>query len=145
MTRPDPHTRPKLVTWAYRCWLIAGGLLVALGVLGIIGGILTDGPTFGPVSIGVLVAVIGIAYILMSSKVYTGDARWRSSLSALTLVVVAMLLFFSVGFSPAFAFPLLAALIGVFGSMLSYRPDSEEWFTGEKPKPSAGKVRPKKR
>ncbi|MBR7513741.1 hypothetical protein KC219_26620, partial [Mycobacterium tuberculosis] len=44
--------------------------------------------------------------------------RWRSSLAALTLVVVIMLVFLSFGY-PALAFTLLAAVIGLF-ALLPY-------------------------
>ncbi|MFW0795233.1 hypothetical protein AAFP30_15575 [Gordonia sp. CPCC 205515] len=128
METPDHATRPKLVVWAYRCWVISGALLIALGVLAIVLGIFTSGPTLGPVGIGVIIAAVGGAYVLMGSKAFTGDARWRSSLAALTLVVVIMLVI--IGFVyPIFAIALLVALVGLVGSLLAFRPDSEAWYT----------------
>jgi uncharacterized membrane protein HdeD (DUF308 family) len=136
VTSPDPAQRPKLVVWAYRCWLVSGSLLVALGALVIVLSALDDSGTVASGVLGAMVAVVGVAFILLGSKAFTGDARWRSSLSALTLVVVAMLLFLSVGLgSPVFALALIAGIIGLFGSLLAYRPPSETWYTGKAPEP----------
>lgn len=136
MTSPDPAQRPKLVVWAYRCWLASGVLMALLGALVVVVSVFDDSGTVASGALGVLVLIVGLAYILLGSKAFTGDVRWRSSLSALTLVVVAMLLFLSVGLrSPLFALTLLAGVIGLFGSLLAYRPESEFWFTGKEPEP----------
>lgn len=119
--------------WAYRCWLIAATLLVVVGVLFVVLGIVLTGPTLNPVSIGVLIIIIGVVYALMGSKAYSGDIRWRSSLAALTLVVVLLLVFVSF-FMFALAVALLAAVVGLSGSLLAYRPDSEAWFEARQPK-----------
>jgi hypothetical protein len=132
--KPDPDTRPNLVTWAYRLWLASGTGIAALGIAGAIAGFLVDGSTLAPVGIGVLLTAVGVAFVLMGSRAFVGDARWRSSLAALTLVVVVMLLLFSLMFmSPWFAIVLLVAIAGLFGSLLAYRPESEQWYTGEPP------------
>lgn len=132
MASPDPALRPKQVSWAYRCWTISGGLLVALGVLYVVIGVVMSGPTLLPVGIGVIVAAVGVAFIMLGSKAFLGDARWRSSLAALTLVVVVMLLFLSFGI-PILAFSLLAAVVGLFGSLLAFRPESETWYAADDP------------
>lgn len=110
MTNPDPAQRPKLVVWAYRCWVTGGGLLVILGIGFVILGALSTMSTLGPVAVGFMVAIVGVAYILMGSKAYVGDERWRSSLAALTLVVVAMLLVISF-LANLLAFALVAGII----------------------------------
>lgn len=132
MTTPDPAQRPSLVSWAYRCWVVSGVLLAALGVLFVITGALASDATLLPVGVGVIIVAVGVAYVLLGTKAYTGDARWRSSLAALTLVVVVILLFLSFGVM-SLAFALLAAIIGLFGSLLAYRPESELWYTGKEP------------
>jgi len=140
--KPDPAARPKYVTWAYRCWLGSGIGLIAFGVLGAIAGFLVDGSTLAPVGVGVLLIAVGVAYVLMGSRAFVGDARWRSSLAALTLVVVVMLMFFSIGVRVTFAFPLVVAIADLFGSLLAYRPESEQWYTGEpqdKQRPAKGR------
>nr|EMP11649.2 hypothetical protein ISGA_1616 [Gordonia sp. NB41Y] len=132
VNRPDPARRPSLVVWAYRCWVTSGALLILLGIGFVLLGVFASGATLAPVGIGVLVAAVGAAIALMGTKAYTGDERWRSSLAALTLVSVAMLLILS--FLAMFlAFALLAAIVGLFGSLLAYRPESDAWFTGKDP------------
>ncbi|SKX54797.1 Uncharacterised protein [Mycobacteroides abscessus subsp. abscessus] len=121
-----------MVTWAYRCWIASGVLLGLLGVVYILAGIFADGPTLLPIGIGIIVIAVGGAYGLLGSKAYVGDARWRSSLAALTLVVVIMLVFLSFG-DPALAFTLLAAVIGLLGSLFAYRPEADAWFNAGSP------------
>ncbi|OPX16696.1 hypothetical protein [Gordonia sp. i37] len=132
MTKPDPAQRPRVVVWAYRCWLLAGALLVILGVVYAVLAVIVPGPTLLPVGIGVLIAAIGAAEAFIGTKAYTGDERWRSSLAALTLVAVIMLLILSF-LESLLAFALLAAVIGLFGSLLAYRPEGDAWFTGKNP------------
>ncbi len=133
MASPESAARPKNLEWAYRLWLISAGLLVVVGVLFVVLGVVMSGPTLSPVSIGVIVVVLGVVYGLMGSKAYSGDARWRSSLAALTLVAVMLLVFVSL-FANALALALLAAVVGLSGSLLAYRPDSEAWFQARQPK-----------
>lgn len=138
VTKPDPADRPSLVVWAYRCWVASGTLLVALGVLYMVIGALTSGERLLGVGVGAIVLAVGVAFILLGTKAYTGDDRWRSSLAALTLVVTIILLVLSFGV-PTLAFALVAAIIGLLGSLLAYRPEPESWYAGaEKPSRSAG-------
>ena len=51
-----------------------------------------------------------------------------------------MLLFLSLGMN-FFAFPLLAGLVGLFGSLLAYRPPAETWYTGKEPEPKTPRSR----
>lgn len=132
MTKPDPAQRPSQVVWAYRCWAASGALLVLAGVAYVVIGVVQTGPTLEPVGIGVLVAAVGGAYFLMGSKAYLGDERWRSSLAALTLVAVVMLLVLSFVYN-VIAFALLFAVVGLFGSLMAFRPESDAWFTGKDP------------
>lgn len=134
MTKPDRSRRPKLVTWAYRCWMAAGVLLVVLGIVGEVGVVLdvSGASILAPMALNVVVIAVGVAILMMGTKAYLGDLRWRSSLAALTLVVVAMLLLLSIGFgAPLLAVQLLAAIVGLFGSLLAYRPVSDAWFDPE--------------
>ncbi|MGV9825887.1 hypothetical protein [Gordonia sp. NPDC003429] len=128
MILPDPAKRPMLVVWAYRCWLISAVLLGLLGVGYILIGIFADGATLVPVGLGAFVLAIGVAVAMMGTKSYTGDVRWRSSLAALTLVATLMLVFISLVWN-VMAFALLAAVVGLVGSLLAYRPESETWYT----------------
>lgn len=132
MSSPDPATRPRVLVWAHRCWLLSGALLVLLGIAFVVLGFVIDGSTIEPVGIGLLTALVGAAYLLMSTRVFAGDLRWRSSLAALTLVAVIMLLIVSFVWNVV-ALALLAAIIGLFGSLLAFRPESDAWFTGVEP------------
>ncbi|MCF8604771.1 hypothetical protein L5I01_15545 [Gordonia sp. HY442] len=127
--KPNPDDRPSLVGWALRLWMISGALLIALGVLTIIDHSVNVGLEFGPLAIGVLIVLIGVAYFLLGAKTYRGELQWRSSLSALTCVIVALLLPLTIGFqSPGLAIVLVVAVIGLAGSVLAYRPASDAWF-----------------
>ncbi|GED99667.1 hypothetical protein nbrc107696_01140 [Gordonia spumicola] len=127
--KPDPKERPALVVWAMRLWMLSGALLIALGVLGIVDQSVNVGLEFGPLALGVLVVVLGVAYLLLGAKTYRGELQWRSSLSALTCVVVAMLLPLTIGFqSSGLAVVLACAVVGLAGSLLAYRPQSDKWF-----------------
>ncbi|MFT4086808.1 MAG: hypothetical protein QM658_06565 [Gordonia sp. (in: high G+C Gram-positive bacteria)] len=140
MELPDPAKRPKLVTWALRLWVASGVLLIAIGVLAEISTAVNVGLRFGELAIGVLVVIVGAAYCLLARRAYTGHVQWRGSLAALTCVVVAMLLIVTIGFASAgFAVLLAAAVIGLFGSLLAYRPEADAWFNGKDDDVAAGK------
>lgn len=127
--RPDPKDRPAQVVWALRLWMLSGALLLALGVLGIIADSINLGLDFGVLAVDFLVTVLGVAYFLLGAKTYRGAVQWRSSLSALTCVVVAMLLPLTIGFqSGGLALVLASAVVGLFGSVLAYRPRADRWF-----------------
>ncbi|MFC3243086.1 hypothetical protein ACFOJ6_12845 [Gordonia humi] len=96
--KPDPSDRPSLVVWALRLWMISGAVLAALGILWIVDHSVNVGLEFGPLAIGVLIIIVGVAYFLLGAKTYRGELQWRSSLSALTCVVAVMLLALAIGF-----------------------------------------------
>ncbi len=127
---PDPATRPGSVRWALRLWLLSGLLLAALGVSAIVTTVLDAGWDFGLLAVAVLVLVVGLIYVSLSRKACRAQ-QWRGSLAALTCVVVVMLLVLTIGFgSPGLSTVLGAAVIGMIGSALAYRPDADAWFNG---------------
>ncbi|ALG85875.1 hypothetical protein ACH46_17020 [Gordonia phthalatica] len=127
--RPDPRDRPTQVVWALRLWMIAGGLLIALGAFGVVADAVSLGFDFGVLALDFLIAILGVVYLLLGAKTYRGAVQWRSSLSALTCVVVAMLLPLTIGFQSAgLAIVLAVAVVGLFGSVLAYRPPADRWF-----------------
>lgn len=127
--RPDPKDRPSQVVWAFRLWLTSGALLIALGVLAVVADTVNLGLEFGVLAVDCLVIILGVGYFLLAAKTYRGAVEWRSSLSALTCVVVAMLLPLTIGFqSGGLAVVLASAVIGLFGSLLAYRPLADKWF-----------------
>ncbi|MEE3853461.1 hypothetical protein VZC37_24205 [Gordonia sp. LSe1-13] len=107
--------------------MTSGALMVAIGVFCAYLGVTSAASALFPVGIGILVAAVGGGFLVMGGRAYAGDARWRSSLAALTLVVVIMLLFLSF-FVPILAFALMASLVALFGSLLAFRPESEQWY-----------------
>jgi len=130
VNKPDPANRPTQVMWALRLWLISGALLIALGVWGVVATMLDTGWDFGVIAVAVLFIVVGAAYIVLSRNACT-IVQWRGALAALTCVVVAMLLVLTIGFADAsLALVLAASVVGLFGSLLAYRPEADAWFTG---------------
>jgi len=128
--KPDPADRPQQVIWARRLWLISGGLLIGLGIWGVIATVLDTGWDLGIISVAVIMAVVGFAYIALARNA-CAVPQWRGSLAALTCVVVIMLLVLTIGFAdPSLALVLGAAVLGLFGSILAYRPEADAWFTG---------------
>lgn len=126
--KPDPAIRPNTVRWALRLWLTSGFLIAALGVVFIVLSLLETGWHLDRIAVAVLVLAVGLAYISLARKAYCVP-QWRGSLAALTVVAVIMLLVLTIGFqSPALALILFAAVIGLAGSILAYRPDADAWF-----------------
>ncbi|GAB17878.1 hypothetical protein GOEFS_041_00320 [Gordonia effusa NBRC 100432] len=129
MTGEQELTRPPQVLWALRLWLTSGALLVAVGLVTII----VTAVRYGAVSaigVGALEVAVGVGYCFAARKLAIAhDLRVRSSLAVTTLVVVVLLLMAALlSHSPIFAVPLVIALLGLFGSLLAYRPESEAWF-----------------
>lgn len=115
--------------WALRLWMLSGVLLIGLGVFAIVSDMISLGFDFGVLAVDFLIAILGFAYLLLGAKTYRGAVQWRSSLSALTCVVVAMLLPLTIGFrSAGLAIVLIVAVVGLFGSVLAYRPPADRWF-----------------
>lgn len=119
----DPAVPPKLVRWAYRLWLAAAGVVAVVGVLTI--AVNQDAVS---VLFGIFFILVGVGVGLLAQRAYSGDPRWRSSLSVLLLVLTALSLFGSVVFGPVLALVLFGCVIGLAGSMAAYRPASEPWF-----------------
>lgn len=128
---PDPATRPTTVRWALRLWMLAGVLLIGLGVSGIVTMALGAAEWhFGDLAVAVVVLLAGLVYVSLSRKACRAQ-QWRGPLSALTCVMVLMLLVLTIGFASAGLSAVLgAAVVGMIGSALSYRPDADAWFNG---------------
>ncbi len=134
------------MVWALRLWMASGVLLIGLGAFGIVADAVSLGFDFGILAVDFLILILGVAYLLLGAKTYRGAVQWRSSLSALTCVVVAMLLPLTIGFQSAgLAVVLAAAVVGLFGSVLAYRPLADRWFKcqlGDCPPEDASKDAP---
>ncbi|WP_298446466.1 hypothetical protein [Gordonia sp. (in: high G+C Gram-positive bacteria)] len=126
--KPDPARRPNTVRWALRLWLTSGVLLMILGVISIITSAFGAGWHLGDLAVAVIVVGIGLVYASLARKAYC-QPQWRGSLAALTVVVVIMVLVLTIGYqSPGLAVVLAAAVVGLAGSILAYRPDADAWF-----------------
>lgn len=116
--------RPALVTWSYRLWYVGGALYAVCAIVWFALSV-GDHPA-AAVPIGLLLLAIGLGVIALARKVSPADTRWRSALAALTLVVTVLSMVGAVaGLGPLFV---IAAVIGLIGSICAYRPAAEEWF-----------------
>jgi hypothetical protein len=121
---PVEGSTPKQALWARRLWLASGVLLLVTAVYSLIVGI-AAGSAF-VIGLAVVCVIAGVTTTVLGRRAGAGDPRWRSSVAVLTLVVaiLGMLLAVLLGIP----FVLLCGLIGLVGSMLSYRPAAEPWF-----------------
>ncbi|WP_437426048.1 hypothetical protein [Williamsia muralis] len=119
----NPGVPPNTVVWAYRLWLASGVLLALWGLFQI--ALVRTGTS---VVFGVFFILVGVALVWAGRQAYAGDPRWRSAVSVLTLMLVAIGIFASMLYSLPMVPALLFALIGLSGSLTANRPTSEPWF-----------------
>ncbi|MGZ8177034.1 hypothetical protein ACXVUM_03820 [Williamsia sp. SKLECPSW1] len=124
--RAEQVPTPKQAKWAARLWIASGVLLGLTAVYALIVGILAVRAF--PIGLAVICAGVGIATVVLGRRAGAGDPRWRSSVAVLTLVVTVLGMLMAVLYGLPFI--LLAGLVGLVGSMLSYRPGAEPWFAG---------------
>lgn len=121
-----PSRRPRLVTVAFWCWLVAAILLASLGLL------LALNPANLPVffrGAGSLFAVAGLALGYLAGRARTGHAGFRRAAAGLALALVAVLaLFILFGGGVLWVLPMILTLIG---AVLIMRPSAQEWFPAE--------------
>jgi len=116
--------RPALVTWSYRLWYIGGALYAVCAVIWFAVSV-GDHPA-AAIPIGLVLLAIGLGVIALARRVSPADSRWRSALAVLTLVVAVLSMVGAIaGLGPLFV---IAAVIGLIGSICAYRPAAEEWF-----------------
>ncbi len=123
MTAPQP--RPRVVTAAFWCWVVAAVLLTALGMLQLT----VNGPVFLR-SVGALLAVVGLAQGFLIGRARKGDVRFRRAATALAMTTVVLLavilVLFRAGIPGLIA---IAAIIGLLiaGTVLITRPAVASW------------------
>ena len=123
MTAPQP--RPRVVTAAFWCWVVAAVLLTALGMLQLT----VNGPVFLR-SVGALLAVVGLAQGFLIGRARKGDVRFRRAATALAMTTVVLLavilVLFRAGIPGLIA---IAAIIGLLiaGTALITRPAVASW------------------
>lgn len=131
MTAPQP--RPRVVSAAFWCWVVAS-------VLFIVGGLLAASVNIPVVyrGLGALTALAGAGMAYVAGRTRAGDDRFRRAAVALslTMVIVTSLLGASAVLLGGFVATL--TLVAVFpmiaGTVLITRPAAVDWFqTGEAP------------
>jgi hypothetical protein len=121
-----PPTRPRIVTAAFWCWVVAALMLIAGGMLTATAGLRGLPVAFR--GLGALVAVVGLALAFLAGRCRAGDARYRRAgltLSLVTVVLVALIALLGV----IHVLALLALLPLIAGIVCITRPPAEQWFT----------------
>ena len=121
-----PHQRPRVVTAAFWCWVVASVLLVMFGLL------LAFSQDNLPVlfhGAGALFALSGLGLGYLSGQTRLGYARFRRAAVALALAVVVLLAVFAlISRGPVW---LLVMILTMVGAVLMMRPSAQGWFDQE--------------
>ncbi|MGY4654111.1 hypothetical protein [Mycobacterium sp. URHB0021] len=113
MTAPPP--RPRAVTAAFWCWVVASILLI-------IGGLIAASVGLPPVyrGAGVLTATGGAAMAFLAGRARSGDPRFRRAAVALSLAIVVLVALFAV-FGVVHMLTLVAVIPLIAGTVLIRR------------------------
>jgi hypothetical protein len=126
MTAARP--RPRIVTVAFWCWLVASVLLVAFGML------LALSPDPLPVlfrGAGALFAAAGLGLGYLAGRARLGQPRFRRAAVALALAIVVLLALFALmSRGPVW---LLVMIVTMVGAILMMRPSAQNWFDDSSP------------
>lgn len=114
MTAPQP--RPRAVTAAFWCWVVASILLI---VGGLIPAVLAVPGLYR--SAGVIVALAGFGMAFLAGRSRTGDTRFRRAAVALSLTTVVFVAVLGVLSIPS-VLTLLAVIPLIAGTVLITRP-----------------------
>lgn len=121
-----PQQRPRVVTVAFGCWVVASVLLVTFGLL------LAFSQDSLPAlfrGAGVLFALAGLGLGYLSGQARLGHARFRRAAVALALAVVLVLALFAlISRGPIW---LVVMILAMVGAVLMMRPSAQEWFEQE--------------
>ena len=116
-------SRPRVVTAAFWCWVVASVLLVAFGLL------LAFSRDELPIlfrGAGVLFALSGLGLGYLSGRARLGHTRFRRAAVALALAVVLILALFALmSRGPVW---LLVMILTMVGAVLMMRPSAQDWF-----------------
>jgi hypothetical protein len=124
MTAPQP--RPRVVTAAFWCWVVASFLLVLFGLL------LALSRANIPVFLrgaGVLFLLAGLALVSLAGRARAGNAGLRRAAVGLALPLVVLLAIFSVMVGGV-VWPFVIVLT-LAGTLLMMRPAANDWFDSE--------------
>jgi hypothetical protein len=117
MTAPQP--RPRAVTAAFWCWVVAAILLI-------IGGLIAASVGLPPVyrGAGVLTAIGGAGMAFLAGRTRNGDPRFRRAAVALSLAIVVLVALFAV-FGVVHMLTLVAVIPLIAGTVLIRRPSAD--------------------
>ena len=111
-----PQSRPRVVTAAFWCWLVASILLIVGGLLAASVGL----PTVFR-GAGVITAFAGAGLAFLAGRSRTGDTRFRRAALALALTIVVLVALCAV-FGVVHVLTLLAVIPLIAGTVLMARP-----------------------
>jgi peptidoglycan/LPS O-acetylase OafA/YrhL len=113
-----PQSRPRAVTAAFWCWVVASIMLI---VGGLIAATVTALPTVYRGG-GVVTALAGVGMAFLAGRGRNEDARYRRAAIALSLVIVVLVAIVSVLGGAVHVLTLLAVLPLIAGTVLITRP-----------------------
>jgi hypothetical protein len=121
MTAPQP--RPRVVTAAFWCWVVAAVVLVLGGLTGLFNPHDVPGPVR---AMGGLIAAAGLGLSYLAGQARRGDPRLARAAVALAFALVAVLALLAV--STMWLGWLLALVLAMVGAVLMLRPAARQWF-----------------
>jgi uncharacterized membrane protein YjgN (DUF898 family) len=127
-TPPTPTIRPRVVTFAFWCWVAADILTAALGLLLIT----SPAPTFIRAA-GGLIIVVGLAHGFLAGRARRGDKRFAFAGVGLALAAtafLAVLLLFGASLLAIIIVATIMALMITGSAMMQGKP-AQAWFDSE--------------
>jgi hypothetical protein len=121
-----PKSRPRVVTAAFWCWLVASILLI-------VGGLLAASVALPVVfrGAGVITALAGAGMAFLAGRSRNGDTRFRRAALALALSIVVLVALCAV-FGVVHMLTLLGVIPLIAGTVLMTRPAAASW-AGQEP------------
>jgi hypothetical protein len=111
-----PQSRPRVVTAAFWCWVVASILLIVGGLLA---------ATYAPPALfrgaGILTALAGAGLAFLAGRSRGGDTRFRRAAITLSLTVIVLVALLAV-FGVVHVLTLLAVIPLIAGTILMTRP-----------------------
>jgi hypothetical protein len=121
MTAPQP--RPRVVTAAFWCWLVASLLLIVGGLLVITAPVALPAVIRGA---GVMTALAGAGMAFLAGRSRQGDTRFRRAAVVLSLTIVVLVALIAV-VGVTHMLTLVAVLPLIAGTVLMTRPAAASW------------------
>jgi hypothetical protein len=120
-----PQSRPRVVTAAFWCWVVASVLLI-------VGGLIAASVALPAIyrGSGVITAVAGAGMAYLAGRSRNGDTRFRRAAVVLSLTIVVLVAVTAV-FGVVHVLTLLAVLPLIAGTVLITRPAASSWAEQE--------------